>query len=280
MDRDVTMAFPRPGRALKGVLLTITIFGILESFLVNYTPIGARIFAELACSTSAVLHGRVYTLLTAGLLTRPDTIGHLIFTVIGLYFLSPDLEKRWGSWRFLRFLAISVLFGFILSVLLDKLAPPEAPRVFHPDLMYGAGAAITATAVAWSTLNARMQVRLFFFLPVSGKQLFWFTIGFCVLGLIYPGSVPEGVAAPFGGVVTGLLLGGTPSVMRTIYLRLKLGVLRQRAGGRAQMIPKETEGLLTVRRRGGASPPLRVVQGGLGDDLRKRRPPKDKRFLN
>lgn len=33
-----------------------------------------------------------------------------------------------------------------------------------------------------------------------------------------------------------------------------------------------------ARRKGG--PPLRVVQGGLDDDLKNRKPPKDKRYLN
>jgi hypothetical protein len=32
------------------------------------------------------------------------------------------------------------------------------------------------------------------------------------------------------------------------------------------------------KRKGG--PPLRVVQGGLDDDLKNRKPPKDKRYLN
>jgi hypothetical protein len=33
-------------------------------------------------------------------------------------------------------------------------------------------------------------------------------------------------------------------------------------------------------RRSGKAPPLRVVPGGLEDDLKNRKPPKDKRYLN
>jgi hypothetical protein len=34
----------------------------------------------------------------------------------------------------------------------------------------------------------------------------------------------------------------------------------------------------SMKKRGG--PPLRVVVGGLDEDLEKRKPPKDKRYLN
>jgi membrane associated rhomboid family serine protease len=281
---QVTMAFPRPGPALKTLLFLIGALGILEAIVVNYVPDGARWFSALACSTEGVLHGQVFPgvpevwrLVTAGFLTRPDTLGHLIFTLIGLYFLSPDLEKRWGSARFVRFILASFVIGFLLSIAVDIVASPNAPAAFHPPFMYGATAAITATSIAWSKINAHLQVRLFFFLPVSGRQLFWVTIGFCVLGLIYPASIPEGVAAPFGGVLTGLLLGGSPSVLRTLWLRLKLVVLRQRGASDAAALSSRP----APRKKAGAdSPPLRIVQGGLEDELKKRRPPKDKRYLN
>lgn len=273
------MAFPRPGRALKGLLLAIGGLGIATAVLVNYVPGGERVFLALACSTDAVTHGQVWRLFTAGLLTSPESLGHLVFVLLGLYFLSPDLEQRWGAARFLRFFFTSLVVGFLLSIAVDMVAPPSAPAGFHPRLMYGASAAIAAISVAWSRIHAQLRVNLFFFLPVTGKQLFWVTIGFCALGLIYPASMPEGVAAPFGGVITGLLLGGTPSVARSLYLRVKLALLRRRAtsvsrGGETPLTPRSSA---TKKSEG---PPLRVVQGGLEDELRKRRPPKDKRFLN
>jgi len=137
---------------------------------------------------------------------------------------------------------------------------------------------ITAVAVAWSREYAQSTVNLFFFVPVRGKVLFWITIGFCVLDLIYPSGIPEGVVAPFGGVIAGLLWGGTPSLARTGWLHLKLAVLRRRSSSiRVEDVlsskPKR-------RPRGPGSPPLRVVPGGLDEVLKKRTPPKDKRYLN
>jgi hypothetical protein len=102
-------------------------------------------------------------------------------------------------------------------------------------------------------------------------------MGFCVLDLIYPAAMPEGVVAPFGGVATGLLLGGSPPLVRRAWLRLRLAILRRRSGrlsAQEWLTPKQPR-----RARPGA-PPLRVVSGGLEDVLKNRTPPKDKRYLN
>jgi membrane associated rhomboid family serine protease len=274
---QITRSFPRPGPVLKAVLILIAAFGIFQALVVNWVPGGKSIFFALVCTTEGIKHFQLWRLLTAGILTDPTTISHLFFTLIGLYFLSPDLERRWGSARFAQFLVVATVFGFLLGVALDIVMPPSV-AIFHPTIMFGATAAITATAIAWSKANADLQVRLFFVVPVSGRALFWFTIGFCVLGLIY---VSEGAAAPFGGLIVGLLLGGSPSAMRTFYLKMKLALLRRRAGPgvpTAQDIAERSRTPEERRKRGG--PPLRVVYGGLEDELKKRKPPKDKRYLN
>jgi hypothetical protein len=157
------------------------------------------------------------------------------------------------------------------------LVPAGAQERFRPDFVFGPTAAIVAVAVAWSREYAQSTVNLFFFLPVRGRVLFWITLGFCVLDLIYPQAPPEGVVAPFGGLVVGLLFGGSPSLFRSVWLRVRLALLRRQARGAAS---REVLALKPSRRRSSSSPPLRVVSGGLEDVLRKRNPPKDKRYLN
>ena len=280
---QLSQALPRPGPALKAVLIVIGVTWVLSALLVNWVPGGGAVFEKLVCSTDTVLAGQVWRLLTAALLTSPGSISHPAFTLIGLYFLSPDLERRWGSARFLRFLALSAVAGFLMAIGFDLIAPANAP-VLHPHIMFGASAAISATAIAWSMANAHLQVRLFMMIPISGRALFWVTIGFCFLGLLSGGTLTEGAVAPFGGVLTALLLGGNPSPLRTLYLRIKLAFLRGRTRGvpSAHSIanaPSSRPGTTGRRPRAGG-PPLRVVPGGLEDELKKRKPPKDKRYLN
>ncbi len=278
MDRTPLAGFPRPRKALKAVLIAITAAGILNALLF-WIPGGDVLFRNLAVDTGAIKHGewwRLYSILTSGILTLPRSsagIWHLAFTLLGLYFLSNDLEARWGPWRFVRFLFTSVALGSLLVLGFDLITPPGV-RMFHPpELLFGATAAITATAVAWGRENPTTVIRLFFFLPISGKWLTWVTIGFCGLYLLYNADIPEGAIAPFGGVFTGLLLGGSPSTLRRLYLQMKLWMLRRSGAPRVDI-----ELLPRGKGRPRSGPPLRVVMGGLDDE--KHTPPKDKRHLN
>jgi hypothetical protein len=122
-----------------------------------------------------------------------------------------------------------------------------------------------------------------FFLPMSGKTLYWLTIGLALLSLLFLQGTPEGALAPLGGIATGILLAGNPSPVRALWLRFRLGRLRRQGGGITveQLLEGDTPARpRTTPRRGGKAPPLRIVQGGLEEDLKNRKPPKDKRYLN
>jgi len=273
---QMSLAFPKPGRALWAVMIAMTAIGVFTAFLATWVPGGEQAFLWLDCEL-----GRAFTqpwrLLTSGLLTSPMHWSHLLFSLAGLYFLAPPLEKRWGGWRFARFLAVAVILGNLTTIAVARVVPPGAQPRFHPEAVFGPSAAIAAIAIAWAREYADSTVNLFFVLPMRARLFFWITVGFCVLDLVYPEPIPEGVVAPFGGVIAGLLFAGTPSLSRIAWLRLRLFVLRRRAGSlRVEDVlePKPR------RRPRAGSPPLRVVSGGLEEALKKRTPPKDKRFLN
>jgi membrane associated rhomboid family serine protease len=272
----MAMQFPRPGRVLRGVLWLVAGLAVFWA-LAHWVPGGNAAFGALVFSPEAVLHGEVWRLFTAGLLSPPGpgAVPHLFFTLIGLYFLSPDLERRWGGLRFAVFLVTCLVGGYVLALAVSQL-PILPGELLHPVALCGLGAAITGTAVAWSRENANLEVRLFFVVPVKGRQLLWLTIGWCVLSVVFQDAPMEGVVAPFGGILAGLFFGGAPSPLRTAYLNWKLASLKKRSGGlsaQAMLAPTSAK-----RRAGG--PPLRVVQGGLEDDPPKREPPRDKRYLN
>jgi membrane associated rhomboid family serine protease len=273
----VSLGLPRPGRALKAILIAVLALGLYNAFAGAWLPRGFDLFGLLACDLDKVRQGQVWRVLTSAFLTSPEQFGHLIFTLLGLYFLAPDLERRWGAGRFLRFLAYAVTFGVLVVLGVDRLTPVDAQPRFHPGVVYGASAAIAAIAVAWAKENADQTVQLFFVVPLRGKWLFWITIGFAVLDLVYPTALPEGVVAPLGGVAAGIIFGGTPSPARSLFLRLKLFFLRRRAHS---LSTSDVLASKPPRRPRPGAPPLRVVPGGLEDALRKRNPPKDKRYLN
>jgi membrane associated rhomboid family serine protease len=268
------MGFPRPGPALKTILIAVAVVGILTAALVRWAPeTGTAVFAWLSSGPQSIAKGQVWRLLTAGLLTAPVR-GHLIYSVIGLYFLSPDLERRWGSMRFARFLAASTGLGFLLAAVVDLFASRFGIQALYSGKVYGPGPAIVGLAMAWGYENRDARLRLFFFLPVSGRILMWLTVGFCALGLLYLPDTPEQSVAPFGGVLAALAMSGSPSALRRAYLQGRLALLRQRAGNpsAASIVTKE------AKKR--AVSHLRAVDGGLDEELKKRKPPVDKKYLN
>src|SRR5258708_6379846 len=231
MDRSpgISLGLPRPGRALKAVLIAVLVLGLYNAFVGAWLSPAYDAFDALACNFAKVHRGQVWRLVTSGLLTSPDHYGHLVFTLLGLYFLAPDIERRWGGGRFLRFLLYSLVAGNLTVMAVDALTPATSQLRFHPAEVYGASAAIAAIAVAWSRDNADATVQMFFVVPMRGLWLFWITVGFCVLDLIYPTALPEGVVPPLGGVAAGIIFGGTPSPARSIYLRITLAFLRRRS---------------------------------------------------
>src|SRR4051812_3406453 len=145
----VTAAIPRPGRALKGVLATIAVLAIAGAIFVNWgpQPVGDFIRHWLWFHPGEILH-QPWALFTSGLFTSPFGIGHALWSLVGLYFLTTDLERRWGGARLLRFLASSVIVGNLLVWAVSLV--PVKTGAFHPPFVIGPWAAITAIAIAWA----------------------------------------------------------------------------------------------------------------------------------
>lgn len=295
---QVTFALPRPGSVTKALIGLLAFGGIAGGILWHWIDGGDSILARLIVTPGSVLV-RPWTLWTATFVPAPTGGIGFIFSALFAYFLATDLEKRWGSARLVRFLLIASAASFGFSLLMDVVLPggvaaaPDAGGLvayhatynaqssgivglhwLHPDMMFGSSALLAAISAAWARENATAQIRLFLILPITGRIFFWITFGFCVIGLIYPNAIPEGPASPFGGFFAGLLLSGSPSPLRAVYLRLKLMVLR----GRGSTVKVDLNDPPKARKpRSG--PPLRVVTGGQSEDVSKR-PPKDKRYLN
>jgi membrane associated rhomboid family serine protease len=231
---------------------------------INWGDRGKEVFQLLAGNTSAVLSGEVWRLLTAPLLHLPSgdgAVGHIVTTMLGLFFLAPSLEKRWGGKRFLAFLYGAAVVGFVFQMLIELLLPGSMASRANP-LWFGAVGAVHAVAIAWALSFRGQQVMLMFVLPVSSTILVVFVVGLSVLRLLATGFAPEGLFSPFGAMLFGWLVGGgSPSPLRRWWLQRKL---------------KSVQAQKRAAARPGA-PKLRVIEGS-----RKSAPdaPPDKRWLN
>lgn len=274
-DVALAAAFPRPGRTLKVVLAVLAIFALACGILFNWGgDTGKMLVKHLIFEPRNP--ARAWTFLTSGLVMV--SFSHALWSIVGLYFFAPDLEKSWGGARLLRFLAASVFVGNLFVMVVSMVAPASM-AIFHPSMAFGPMAMIGAVTMAWAKENSHRQIRFMFFFPMSGRTLYWVTIGIAALMVVFHEVMAEGVMAPFGGIAVGVLMSGSPSPLRRLWLRLRLGALRRK--GAALTVEDVLAGgdrPRPAKRRGG--PPLRVVPGGLDEDLKNRKPPKDKRFLN
>ena len=252
---QLSAAFPRPGPALLGAMLTIFVVWLVLALGINILEVLPPDTPELFYgSTRGILRGELWRLFTAPLMhltTGNGAVSHMMFAVLGLYFLGHTLEARWGGARFLRFLIASALIAYTVQLVLVLIWPAGFGRLVGP-VWFGAFPVIEAIAVAWALSFKDQRVYLMFVLPVSGKLLLWLVIGGSVLCLIALSNRAEGLLSPFGGMLSGWLLGGgTPSPLRRMYLRFKL-----------KRLEAETEREKDQRRKRVKKSGLRVIEGG------------------
>lgn len=289
MNGQVSYGLPRPGRALWALLITLGAGAVALALMApaagapSAGNIGVVAFHTLTCRVNDVLHGQVWRLLTSGLLTPPGDLFSLLLDLVGVYFLGSSLERRWGGRRLLTFVATSIVAGNVLAILVGFAAELAgvSGSLLHPTEMFGSSAMLTAITVAWAREFPDGMIRVYFVIPIRGKYILWLTVGMCLFVLVRGTPPPEGVAALFGGILTGLALSGSPSFLRRLWLRARLAVLQRRSSAIDTSDLLEPSPKAAPRRpRPPGAPPLRVLQGGLEDVLRKRKPPKDKRYLN
>ena len=265
-DEMVMMGLPRPGKTLlftMGVLLSIW---IMFAVAINYAGLDQRAFLLFTGNTQAILHGEVWRLFTAGLMhlpAGPGAVSHILYALMGLYFLGPTLEARWGGRKMILFLLGSSVMGFAAQMLAEVLLPGSLSTALGQPYWFGSMGAVEAIAIAWALSNRGQTVRLFFVLPVTATGLLIFVIGFSVL-MVLAGEKPhEGLVTPFGGMLAGYLFGaGNPTPGRRLLLKMRYFWIARRA-----------------TRFRSSQPRLRVIEGGETSQSR-RKPPTDKRFLN
>jgi membrane associated rhomboid family serine protease len=262
-------SFPRPTGALRWVL--IVLFSLWLAFALTLNWMGAtvqglslEVYRALSLDLGLLLRGEVWRLVTAPLVhvaSGPGSVGHILTSLLLLYFFGPQLQESWGNRRFLWVLGAAALGGELLQIGATLVLPdPLAQNVAQPVLR-GAYAAALACPVAWGSTYRNATMYLFFAVAVRGWTVVIITVALALLNLVATDHPPpEGMLAPFGGILVGYLLGGgSPSPIKKAFLRWKLRKLE--ASGRAK----------AAAGRGG----LRVVPGG-----REGEPKRDNKWLN
>jgi membrane associated rhomboid family serine protease len=113
----------------------------------------------LVLDTRAVLHGQVWRLLTYAFLHSPDTIFHILFNMLFLWWFGSSLEELYGPREFALFYLASALAGGIAFT-------AWSTATGEPGYCLGASGAVTAALVLYACHFPHAVIYMFFFLPV------------------------------------------------------------------------------------------------------------------
>lgn len=191
------------GGALLPWLVSLLVAGFAVEFLFSRIDTTSSIVRSLALSPMSLRQGQVWSLLTyaflhAGLL-------HLVFNVLGLYFLGRELEPMLGRARFGWLCAAAAVAGGLTWT---------ATHFFTGGAsVVGASAVVAALFVVFACFFPEREITflVFFVLPVTLKPrvALWGMLVFELLGLV-TGEVPGGSlnlgvahSAHLGGMFAG-----------------------------------------------------------------------------
>ena len=190
---QMRMNFPKLTPVVKWLLIAnITIYVVAV-----LTSLGPFIYEWFQLDTTSVGRAfQIWRLIGYQFLHDPTYIWHIIYNMIGLFFLGPTLEKHWGSKRFLIFyLGCGVAGGLFYMLLV-------AFGFLSAGVMVGASGAVLGLLAACAILFPQFVV-FFFIFPVPIR------IAAVVLTFVYffifatRGENAGGHAAHLAGMAAG-----------------------------------------------------------------------------
>ncbi|MEX0820457.1 MAG: rhomboid family intramembrane serine protease, partial [Pirellulaceae bacterium] len=99
--------------------------------------------------------------LTSGFAHAPD-IKHILYNMVGLFFLGRSVEAVYGQKEILRFYLVAIVLGSVGQALRAYVADPEGPWIG----CYGASGAVTGIIVLFICHFPKQMLLLFFVIPV------------------------------------------------------------------------------------------------------------------
>jgi membrane associated rhomboid family serine protease len=218
--------------ALKAIIgINVAVF-LLQTFVQGVTNLlGLRPAAVVG--EFYVWQLGTYMFLHAGLF-------HLLFNMLALWMFGAELEHRWGTRYFLKFLAVTGVGAAAITVLFSFLPFPFAEALYRSNVV-GFSGAIYGLLLAFALYNPNQPILLYFLFPIPAK---YFVMIMGAIAFYSSLAVSGGVASAthLGGLVIGYLYLKSGRVdplaeVKYRYLKWKINRLRRKfdvySGGRA-----------------------------------------------
>jgi hypothetical protein len=122
---------------------------------------------------------------------------HILFNMMGLYFLGQALERDWGSRQFFAIYTVSGLIGSLAMFILDKVG------WLDPGVAVGASGCVLGLLGAAAVRYPNAQLLIYFLFPVKIRTAALVFAGLYVLNVFSRGANAGGDACHIGGLAFG-----------------------------------------------------------------------------
>ncbi len=109
-----------------------------------------------------------FQFLTYGFLHDINSINHVLFNMIGLFFFGRTIEQRLGRMEFLRFYLLATVLGGIVGAVSNMIA---VNMTGTPTYTVGASGAVVAVTILFACYYPQAEILLMFVFPVKAWVL-------------------------------------------------------------------------------------------------------------
>lgn len=185
------------GRSVVSILIWSNIIIYILCVLTggNRGAMGSPITEWFAYFTPAVQQGQVWRMLTCQYLHSSGM--HILFNMMGVYFLGQQLERDWGSRQFFAIYTVSGLIGSLAMFILDKIG------WLDPGVAVGASGCVLGLLGAAAVRYPNAQLLIYFLFPVKIRTAALVFAGLYVLNVFSRGANAGGDACHIGGLAFG-----------------------------------------------------------------------------
>lgn len=184
----------------KLIIANVAVF--VASYLGSALGLG-RVFGVLMLTPVSVIHGALWQLVTY--LFLHAGFWHIFFNMFGLWMFGCELERTWGSRRFLNYYFLTGIGAGLTVVLLSPFS--RIPTIGASGAIYGV---LLAYGVLFPNRIILVPILFFFFIPVPAKWLVIVFGGIEFLSALGPGDMISHTGH-LGGMLIGLIyLRGRP----------------------------------------------------------------------
>lgn len=222
MNSPIGSYQPRLSPAVKILLFSLLGIYVLQMVLTRFA--GLPVVSWFGFTPREFWTGHVWQLVTYSFLH--GSLTHLLFNAAALYLLGPELERRWGTRRFVKFYLVSAAGGAVLETIVwvaGSLLGFAGAAALGDTPVVGASGALYGLFMAFGYIFGDALVLAFFILPMKARHFVMLLFFIEFMSAVF-GSPSEG-----GGVSHLAHLGGL--ITAFIYLRLKGKDLKGGGGG-------------------------------------------------